>query len=302
MSEDSKPSSSFPGVERITTRGLASVRVRTPEATGLVFLQGAHVAEWVPAGQAPVIWMSEQAEYKPGKALRGGIPICFPWFGAHAERQDFPAHGFARTREFSYLGAALDESGRTELSFLLASDAASQALFPHAFEAGLRVAFGRTLGLEFWVTNNDAHAFSFEEALHSYFRVADVQSAAIIGLAGSVYRDKVRGMAELTETATELRLTGETDRVYASAATCTIVDSKAARAIQVEKSNSQTTVIWNPWAARAAQMPDFGGDAWPGMLCVESANVAGARLTLAPGDTHRLRVAISVTNVAASTG
>jgi glucose-6-phosphate 1-epimerase len=302
MTEGSKPRSSFPGVERLTTRGLASVRVQTPEASGLVFLQGAHVAEWLPAGQSPVIWLSEQAEYKPGKALRGGIPICFPWFGAHAERQDFPAHGFARTREFSYQGAALDDSGRTELSFSLASDAASQALFPHAFEAGLRVAFGQALGLEFWVTNRDTHPFGFEEALHSYFHVADVRSAAIVGLVGSVYRDKVRGMAELTETATELRLTGETDRVYASTATCTIVDSKAERAIQVEKSNSRSTVVWNPWAARAAQMADFGADAWPGMLCVESANVAGARVTLAPGETHRLCVAVTVTNIAASTG
>lgn len=302
MTEDSKPFSSLPGVEQVITRGLSSVRVRTPHASGLVFLQGGHVAEWAPVGQSPVIWMSERAEYKPGKALRGGIPICFPWFGAHAERPDFPAHGFARTREFSYQGALLDDGGRVVLSFLLESDAATRALFPHAFEARLRVAFGQTLSLEFSVTNKGASPFGFEEALHSYFHVVDVRSAAIVGLAGSVYRDKVQGMAELTESAPVLQLTGETDRVYSSSAPCTIVDAQAGRALRVDKSNSQTTVVWNPWAKRAAQMADFGADAWPGMLCVESANVAGARVTLAPGETHRLGVTVAVSHIAPGAG
>jgi glucose-6-phosphate 1-epimerase len=302
MTADSKPLSSVPGVELGTTRGLASVRVDTPAGSGLVFLQGAHVAEWAPKGHSPVIWLSEKAEYKLGKALRGGIPICFPWFGAHPEHADYPAHGFARTREFSYRGASVESGGQTALEFSLASDPESKALFPYAFEARLRVIFGEALDLEFSVTNGDERPFSFEEALHSYFHVADVRGAAIVGLQGSTYRDKVRGMAEFTESAAELRLSGETDRVYASAATCTIVDPALGRAIRVEKSNSQTTVVWNPWATRAAQMADFGADAWPTMLCVESANVAGAKVTLAPGNTHTLRVTVSLASLAASAG
>jgi glucose-6-phosphate 1-epimerase len=291
--DNSAPFGELSGVERTTTHGLASVRVHTAGASGLVFLQGAHVAEWQPAGHEPVIWMSEKAIYRAGKALRGGIPICFPWFGAHPQHKDYPQHGFARTREFAYHGARLDD-GRVELEFLLASDDATRAFFPHAFEARLRVAFGKTLGLAFSVTNRDRESFSFEEALHSYFHVADVRHAAVLGLQGAKYVDKVRGMAEFAEDAAELQLTGETDRVYTSSATCTIQDPLGKRALRVEKSHSNATVVWNPWSERAAQIADFGADAWPGMLCVESANVAASRLTLATGETHTLSVTVSI--------
>lgn len=287
------PFGELAGVERTTTHGLPSVRVHTSEASGLVFLQGAHVAEWVPAGQSPVIWMSEQAIYQPGKALRGGVPICFPWFGAKAEHKQYPAHGFARTTDFKYLGARLDDSGRVELELSLEDDDATYQLFPHPFEARLRVAFGKALALAFSVTNRGSDPFSFEEALHSYFHVADVREASVVGLQGATYHDKVRGMAEFSENAAELRLTGETDRVYDSAAACTIVDLVGKRSLLVEKSNSQNTVVWNPWSERAAQLADFGADAWPQMLCVESANVGGSRISLAPGESHTLRVAIS---------
>ena len=290
---NAKPFGELAGVELTTTHGLPSVRVHTSEASGLVFLQGAHIAEWVPAGQSPVIWMSEQAIYEAGKALRGGVPICFPWFGANAEHKDFPAHGFARTKEFKYLGARLAD-GRAELEFGLEDDDATYPLFPHAFEARLRVAFGKTLSLAFSVTNRGSSAFSFEEALHSYFHVADVRHVAVIGLQGAAYHDKVLGMAEFNEAAPELRLTGETDRVYESAAACTIVDLAGKRSLRVEKANSQSTVVWNPWSERAAQMADFGADAWPQMLCVESANVGSSRISLAPGDGHTLRVEINV--------
>jgi glucose-6-phosphate 1-epimerase len=296
----SKPFGELVGVERSAAHGLECVRVTTADASGLVFLQGAHVAEWAPAGADPIIWMSEKAIYQPGKALRGGIPICFPWFGAHAEHQDFPAHGFARTRAFEYRGARLDDSGRTELEFVLRADEATHALFPYDFEARFRVAFGKTLALEFAVTNRGEVSFSFEEALHSYFHVSDVRNAALVGLQGATYSDKVRGMAEFSESAPELRLSGETDRVYVSSAACTIRDPGAKRLIRIEKSNSLTTVVWNPWSERAAQMSDFGAAAWPQMLCVESANVAAARVSLAPGSTHTLGVHVTTTLAASS--
>jgi len=284
------------GVVRTSTHGLPSVRVQTAAATGLVFLQGAHVAEWTPSGQKPVIWLSEQAVYQPGKALRGGIPICFPWFGNHAEHKEYPAHGFARTREHRYVGARATADGGAELEFLLEDDGSTFALFPHAFEVRFRVAFGKTLELAFEAKNRGSDSFTFEEALHSYFRVGDAREISIVGLNGATYHDKVRGMAEFSETAPELRLTGETDRVYQSSAACTIVDPKSKRALRIEKTQSHTTVVWNPWADRAAQMADFGANAWPHMVCVESANVAEARITLAPGESHTLGVSVSVAN------
>jgi glucose-6-phosphate 1-epimerase len=294
----SKPFGELSGVERVVTHGLPSVRVQTAEAHGLIFLQGAQVAEWVPTGETPVIWLSEKAVYQSGKALRGGVPVCFPWFGAHPEHKDFPQHGFARTTAFEYTGARLDESGRCELELTLGASPSTRALFPYEFAARLRVAFGKTLGMAFSVTNIGSDPFSFEEALHSYFHVADVRAAAVSGLQGAKYHDKVRAMAELTESAPELRLRSETDRVYESAAACTIYDPAGKRSLQIEKSSSETTVVWNPWADKAAKMGDFPADGWPLMLCVESANVAAARISLAPGETHTLRATVSV----ASTG
>ncbi|MES1176993.1 MAG: D-hexose-6-phosphate mutarotase [Myxococcales bacterium] len=285
----------LPGVHLTSEHGLAAVRVSTANATGLVYLQGAHVAAWQPAGQEPVIWMSKQAVYAPGKALRGGVPICFPWFGGHAEHKEYPAHGFARTRGFAYRGARLDAQGRAELELTLDSDSETEAFFPFPFTARFRVAFGQTLGMEFEVLNRSSQAFTFEEALHSYFAVSDVKAAAVRGLQGARYLDKVRAMASFAEEAAELRITGETDRVYDSSATCQIVDPGMKRSIRIEKSASASTVVWNPWAERAAQMADLGANAWPGMLCVESANVGASKITLPAGAAHLLRVAVSLT-------
>jgi glucose-6-phosphate 1-epimerase len=292
--DDSNTFAELPGVELTTAHGLPAVRVSTEVASGLVFLQGAHVAAWEPAGHGPVIWMSENALYAPGKALRGGIPICFPWFGAHPEHKQYPAHGFARTRNFSYEGARRTADGGSQLELLLQNDAQTQTLFPYAFAARLRVAFGKTLGLELAVSNTSQQSFSFEEALHSYFCVADVEQASVLGLQGASYADKVQGMARFTESASELRLSAETDRVYDSTATCTIRDLKAGRALRIEKAGSAATVVWNPWAEKAAQMSDLGADAWPRMLCVESANVGTSRILLGPGESHSLRVGVSV--------
>lgn len=292
--DDSNTFAELPGVELTTAHGLPAVRVSTEIASGLVFLQGAHVAAWEPTGRGPVIWMSENAVYAKGKALRGGIPICFPWFGAHPEHKQYPAHGFARTRDFSYNGARRTADGGSELELALHNDAQTEALFPHAFTARLRVAFGKTLGLELLVSNDSERPFSFEEALHSYFCVADVEQVSVHGLQGSSYADKVQGMARFTENENELRLTGETDRVYESTAACTIRDPKAGRALRIEKADSAATVVWNPWPEKAAQMSDLGASAWPRMLCVESANVGTSRILLGPGETHILRVGVSV--------
>ncbi len=252
--DDAQFSLDLPGVELVQVHGLPAVRVSNQSASGLVYLQGAHVAAWQPAGQEAVIWMSENAVYGAGKALRGGVPICFPWFGAHAEHQHFPAHGFARTSAFEYRGARLDSAGRSELEFVLQSDDQTRVWFPYAFTARVRVAFGQTLALEFSVTNRDPQPFDFEEALHSYFCVADVTRACVRGLEGARYVDKVREQAVFTESAPELHFVAETDRVYESTATCTIDDRVGKRAIVIEKENSAATVVWNPWREKASQM------------------------------------------------
>ncbi len=295
MSQD-QPFTDLPGVELGVEHGLPAVRVSTNEATGLVYLQGAHVAAWQPRGRDPVIFMSERAVYAPGKALRGGVPICFPWFGAHAEHKDYPAHGFARSRNFEYEGARSTDTGHVELGFTLQSDAETRKWFPYEFVARLRVAFGATLGLYFSVINRDSKAFGFEEALHSYFAIADIRQTTVRGLQGASYADKVRGMETFSEAGPEIRFSGETDRVYESTGTCLIEDAAGKRSLVIEKQNSASTVVWNPWSERAAQMSDLGAEAFPKMVCVESANVGKSQISLQPGEAHLLRVSVSVSD------
>jgi len=290
---DSKFELERPGVEQVLVNGLAAVQVSSKSASGLVFLQGAQLAAFQPAGQEPVIWMSENANYAPGKALRGGVPICFPWFGAHPEQREFPAHGFARTRAFEYRGARVDSAGRTELEFVLESDEQTRVWFPYAFTARLRIALGQTLGLKFLVSNRDTQPFAFEEALHSYFAVADVTQAAVRGLEGARYVDKVREQAVFTEGTRELRFVAETDRVYESTATCTIEDPAAKRVVVIEKENSAATVVWNPWETKADSMSDLAGGQWPHFVCIETVNALENAITLAPGASHTMKAIIA---------
>jgi glucose-6-phosphate 1-epimerase len=252
-----------------------------------VSVDRAHVVSYEPVGQSPVLWLSRESRFAAGAAIRGGVPLCFPWFGAHASDSKLPAHGFARTREFRYLGSR-SEQGVTRLSFELAADDATRALWPHEFVARHHVALGAELTLEFEVENRGLGSFEFEEALHSYFAVEDARRVRVEGLSGASYADKVAGTRAVQREA-QVTVEGELDRVYDSAATCVLHDGERRR-IAIEKSGSATTVVWNPWIDKARRMSDFGDDEYLAMLCVESANTGRAKVSLAPGERHALRV------------
>jgi glucose-6-phosphate 1-epimerase len=236
--------------------------------------------------------MSDQAVYADGKALRGGVPICFPWFGPHPTLSELPAHGVARTTEFRFEGSEQrGDSVVAELS--LASGPLTLPLFPHAFMARLRVSIGRELSLAFEVENSGAEAFDYELALHTYLGVSDVRDVELVGLTGASYDDKVSGARACVEGAAPMRFTGETDRVYASTERVSVLDHRRQRRLLIDKTNSSTTVIWNPWLNKARRMSDFGDDAWPQMVCVEAANVGAHRIHLAPAARHTTTTIIS---------
>lgn len=273
---------------------LPAVGVSNRHARATIFLHGAHVASWRPVGEAEVLWTSVRSWFAAGKPIRGGVPICFPWFGAHPTDAAQPAHGIARLRPWT-LGEAEDlADGRTRVVFRLASDPQTEAVWPHAFELKYTVVVGAELELTLEVKNSGQEAFTFEEALHTYFDVADVRRAKLTGLEGARYLDKVDGGAERTQ-AGPLLFTAETDRVFAGAeGPCTIEDPVLGRKIVVAKAGSKTTVVWNPWVAKAARMPDYGDEEWPGMVCVEAANAGTERVTLGAGQARELRQVIGV--------
>jgi glucose-6-phosphate 1-epimerase len=283
-----KSASDARDTQQIEAHGLSALRLRGGGCEGLVYLHGAHVASFRTPEHGELLWLSEKALYAAGKAIRGGVPLCFPWFGAHPQHSALPAHGFARTRSFQLEGAEPQGDG-VVATLSLRSDAETRASFPHAFAARLRVSVGVAgpkLGLEFEVENTGEAGFDYELALHTYLRVANVRRVRVHGLNGARYDDKVSGARGVVEGSAPLTFSGETDRVYDSDARVTVEDVDAKRRVIVDKRGSHTTVVWNPWLAKAQRMADFGDDEWPGMLCIEAANVGADRVTLGSGAQH----------------
>lgn len=281
---------------------LPTVAIRNEHASATIYLHGAHVAHFQPKSKGPVLWMSDWSWFEAGKPVRGGVPLCWPWFGPHAADPKLPGHGFARLVEWKLAETAQIPDGRTRVRFALTPAdveaspvAALLKAFPHAFELAFTVTVGASLEMELAVRNTGTAAFSFEEALHSYFAVGDVRDVRVRGLGGVKYLDRMQGLKECTQEADEVVFEGETDRVYLNAqSTCEIVDPKLERCIAVAKERSNATVVWNPHKAKAKAMPDFGDKEWPGMVCIETANVGASAVTLKPGETHAMKAILAL--------
>jgi glucose-6-phosphate 1-epimerase len=278
--------------EQIEAHGLKALRLRASGSEALVYLHGAHVASFATAEHGELLWVSEHAVYAPGKAIRGGVPLCFPWFGPHGADPAYPAHGFARTHEFELEGSEL-RGNEVVAELTLRSRPETERWFPHAFEARLRVTVGRELCLAFEVENTGVSAFDYEVALHTYLAVSDVRQVRVEGLAGARYDDKVSGARGLVQDDAPLVFEGETDRVYDSSARITVTDPARRRRTIVDKTSSRSTVVWNPWVDKARRMADFGDDEWPEMLCIEAANVSPHGIHLTPQSRHTTTTIIS---------
>lgn len=269
---------------------LTKIEVATDWSSAEIYLHGAHVTDFQKRGEVPLLFTSQFSRFTHGQSIRGGIPVIFPWFGA---REGEPMHGFARLADWELHETIAVPDGGVSLRFSL-PDAAEGATWPR-FSANYVITVTDKLRLELIVTNASSDQnFSFETCLHSYFTVGDIASVSITGLKGVSYLDKVENFAQKTEAADALKINSEVDRIYLDATgPVEILDSKLCRKITVEKSGSASTVLWNPWSARAQQMPDFGNEEYKQMVCIESGNVAKNKTTLAPGKSAVLGVNIS---------
>ena len=274
--------------------GLIIARVNNKHGQSDIALQGAHVMTFQPKGEQPLIWLSPVAKLIPGKSIRGGVPICWPWFGTHASNSSFPGHGFARTVLWQIIASTTLPDGSTSITFELPQSAIPPAQWPHACRARLMVTVGKTLSVELTTENTGNAAFEIGEALHTYFAISDVDDMSIAGLEGCTYLDKV-GVAQSRVQPSTIKVTSEVDRIYIDTeADCLIEDRGWNRRICIAKSGSRSTVVWNPWIEKSAKMGDFGSDTgYRTMLCVESANAASNVVSVAPGETHSLRVVYS---------
>lgn len=292
----------LPGVLAFEDRdGLTRAQITTPACTATVYLHGAHLTHWQPTGQKPVLFMSDKSEFAPNKAIRGGVPVCFPWFGPRTgihklpltgNSSEGPAHGFARLQSWTIAFAALSPADHSlRLVLTLDPSQESQALGFDHFRAALEFTLGPTLTMKLTVANGGTEPLIFEEALHTYFAVGDAAKTVIHGLEGATYYDKTDGMATKHMPAEPFVFTQETDRALPSTTAKVVIDDQVnGRKIHVEKSGSDTSVVWNPWKG----MADMDASQSHEFVCVETANAFENAVTLAPGQSHTMQAIIRV--------
>jgi glucose-6-phosphate 1-epimerase len=288
----------LPQSVRLTTGrgGFPRLEVSTPFSEAHIYLYGAHVSHFAVNGHEPLFFESARAYFELGKPIRGGVPVIFPWFGPHHEGAAKPAHGFARTRPWSLESAMESEDGTVTLVLRLEPDAETAALWPEGGEAWVlryRVIVGKTLTLELDIENHGETPIQCEEALHTYFAVGDVREIEVQGLEETEYVTVIEDQPLKRQPASPIRFVGETDRVYVNTgADLTIRDPQKHRSIEIGKSGSQSTVVWNPWIEKSLKMADFVPDEWPGMVCVETGNVKENTLQIAPHSRHVTRTVL----------
>ncbi len=257
-----------------------------------VALQGAQVLDWLPTGETTsVIWVSDAAVYQTGKGVRGGVPVCWPWFGAGETGK--PAHGFVRTKLWSVEASGISDAG-VWLRLVTQDDDASRALWNQAFKLSLTVTLGASLGIALTTNNTGDSDFVISEALHTYFAIGDVDRVQVTGLDGVHYLDKVLDMTEHTQTG-DVAIVGEVDRVYVNTTSETaIVDATLGRDIIISKTNSRATVVWNPGSEKEKGFADMNTGDYRKMLCVESGTAGGDVVRVAAGASHTLSVDYAV--------
>ena len=278
-----------------TEHGLVKAVVSLDGVMGELYLQGAQVTAWRPPNERPVLFTSPNSAFAPGRAIRGGIPIIFPWFGPSRHTPAAPQHGFARNATWHLDDVETAGSGSLTLTLSLGEGDIGSPFWPERFRAIYTVTFAQTLSLRFAVQNRAKHPIVFEEALHSYFAISDIAEIAISGLAGASYIDKTDAARRKLQTADLVTITAETDRVYLDTPRqCVIEDRGWRRRIVIEKDGAASSVVWNPWVEKAAEMADLGDPAWRGMVCVESGNIADNEVQLAAVADHQMSAVISV--------
>ena len=275
--------------------GLPCLEIKTALAEARIYLNGASVTHYQPAGAKPVLFMSDKSIFEAGKPIRGGVPVCFPWFGTKADNPAAPMHGVARLQQWTVSSISELPSGDIGVVLELLPSDLSREFWPHSFHLEYRVRVGSELSMTLVTRNTGTEPFTITEALHTYFAVSDVRHVRLTGMENTAFLDKTRGMRRFRGDDEPLTFAIQTDRVYLDTkATATIHDPAQSRNIIVSKSGSKSTVVWNPWATVAAALPDFGNDEWSQMLCVETANVWDNAVSVAPNSDHLMQAVIRV--------
>jgi len=266
------------------------VEVFNASARAKIALQGAHLFHYECVDEGPLLWLSGRSLFEIGRVIRGGVPVCWPWFGKHPTNSELPQHGFARSSVWELVEVKEIDEHTTEVILQLKPSAESLQLWPHKFELLLAITVGNTLTLALTTRNCDAPAFEFTAALHSYFAVENIEKVYVEGLADKSYFDKVTG-EERTQQG-NLTVSKEVDRIYRKVDYPVSLHDQT-RTIRIDAQGSSSAVVWNPWIEKCVAMADMKDDAYKTMLCIEAANAPGDARMLATGEEHTLTSIIS---------
>ncbi|MCB1722786.1 MAG: D-hexose-6-phosphate mutarotase [Gammaproteobacteria bacterium] len=264
--------------------GLPQLNVTNSSAQAVISLHGGQVLSFVPRSSGTdLLFLSTRAHYAVDKAIKGGIPLCWPWFGADPEKRGRPAHGFARTSAWSVQSVSASGPGHTQVVLELRDDATTRALWPHRFELELVIEVSDELSVALHTRNTGDATFPVTQALHTYFGVGQIDTVTVTGLEGLAYLDKVQGFSEHCQGG-PVTFAGEVDRIYQGVAgDLQIHDQTRGRIVQISAGNSHTAVVWNPWSAVNATMSDLEPEDFRRFVCVETANAGNEIICVAPG-------------------
>ena len=270
--------------------GRPAFRLDADDNSVLISNVGAQVLSWHHRGR-DVLWSASQAEYLPRKAVRGGVPIVFPWFGDHPTQPKFPAHGFARTLDWQLAEANAGPS----ITFVCSDDATTRALWPFAFRLRFAVTLGTTLQMALTIENPGHETFSCEEALHTYFATGNIHTTSVHGLENVVCKEHAAAPEGAWDHGAPIHFRAETDRVFQGVPDRIELHAPAlSRRVTLVTEAVRSAIVWNPWPAKTARLAQMAADDWERFVCIESANVKENPLRIAPGQSHTMKLTLAV--------
>lgn len=274
--------------------GFIYAKINNDSASAQIYLYGAQITSFIPHGHEPVIFLSEKSNFSIGKALRGGIPISWPWFADHPSDRSKPAHGFVRTSLWEVIDTNHLSTDETEITLRLNESQATRDLWDHCFTLELDIVIGQEMILRLRMINSDNDSFTATSAFHSYYSVGHINEINILGLEDINYIDKVDRFSEKRQIGS-VAITDETDRIYLNTENeCVIEDHLLHRRIRIRKSGSESTVVWNPWINKARLMHDLKDEDYLRFVCLETTNAGPDTITLAPNQEHLLTMNVTV--------
>jgi glucose-6-phosphate 1-epimerase len=271
------------------------IKISNEYAEATISVYAGQVLSFKPVDQTEdVMFLSDKAYYQTGKAMKGGTPICWPWFGPDPEEKGRASHGFVRDRLWQVRDVISTQDGATQVTMGLIDTSETKAIWDYSFDFAIVITVAQVLTIKLVTRNTGTEAFSITQALHTYFKIGDINQVKVLGLENKAYLDKVDHGQQKTQSGA-ITFSGECDRIYLDVpATLTIADQGLNRQIIVTATNSKTAIVWNPGADIAASMADLGDRDYEHFVCVETANAANEIINIPAGGQYEMSAQYAV--------